>query len=111
MSQTRTKVGLVVDRNFGPRVARLARAFHVWTVDSPGNTPYIREFWRGPNRDGISQETGFKKEWPKDGPALLWRASEIGRGYSTPAVAGDRLYLMGSEGNDNEFVEAPPGNA
>jgi outer membrane protein assembly factor BamB len=62
--------------------------------------------WRGPNRDGISQETGFKKEWPKDGPALVWRASDIGRGYSTPSVAGDRLYLMGSEGTDNEFVEA-----
>ena len=62
--------------------------------------------WRGPHRDGISQETGFLKQWPKDGPALAWRASGIGRGYSTPAVAGDRLYLMGSEGLDNEFVEA-----
>jgi outer membrane protein assembly factor BamB len=62
--------------------------------------------WRGPNRDGISLETGFRKEWPKDGPALVWKASGIGRGYSTPAVAGDRLYLMGSEGTDNEFVEA-----
>jgi hypothetical protein len=50
MSQTRTKVGLVVDRKFGPRVARLARAFHVWTIDSPGNTPYIREFWRSEPR-------------------------------------------------------------
>ena len=60
MSQTRTKVGLVVDRNFGPRVARLARAFHVWTVDSPGNTPYIREFWRTEPRfvDGESEMGG-----------------------------------------------------
>lgn len=62
--------------------------------------------WRGPKRDGISQETGFRKEWPKQGPALVWKASEIGRGYSTPAVSGDRLYLMGSEGTENEFVEA-----
>ena len=62
--------------------------------------------WRGPNRDGISHETGFRKEWPKEGPALIWRASGIGRGYSTPAVAGERLYLMGSEGLENEFVEA-----
>lgn len=62
--------------------------------------------WRGPNRDGISQETGYKKEWPKEGPALLWKAGGIGRGYSTPAVAGERLYLLGSEGMENEFVEA-----
>src|SRR5262249_32126242 len=62
--------------------------------------------WRGPNRDGVSEEKGFRKDWPKEGPALVWRASEIGRGYSTPAIAGDRIYLMGSQGTDNEFVEA-----
>src|SRR5579883_2055750 len=62
--------------------------------------------WRGPGRDGISQETGLKKQWPQQGPALVWKASGIGRGYSTPAISGDRLYVMGSEGTDNEFVEA-----
>ena len=30
--------------------------------------------WRGPNRDGISQETGLLQAWPKAGPALVWRA-------------------------------------
>jgi outer membrane protein assembly factor BamB len=62
--------------------------------------------WRGPNRDGVSQEKGLRKEWPKEGPPLLWTATGIGRGYSTPAVLGDRLYLDGSEGVENEFVEA-----
>ena len=62
--------------------------------------------WRGPQRNGISKETGFRKEWPKQGPSLVWRTSDIGRGYSTPAIAGERLYIMGSEGTDNEFVEA-----
>lgn len=62
--------------------------------------------WRGPNRDGISRETGLRKEWPKEGPPLVWKASGIGRGYSTPAVVGDRLYVDGSEGVENEFVEA-----
>ena len=62
--------------------------------------------WRGPNRNGMSEEKGFLKEWPKNGPELVWRASDIGRGYSTPAVVGDRLYVLGSEGTDNEFVEA-----
>ncbi len=62
--------------------------------------------WRGPNRDGISQEKGLRKDWPKEGPPLVWKASGMGRGYSTPAIVGDRIYLDGSEGVDNEFVQA-----
>lgn len=62
--------------------------------------------WRGPNRDGVSQEKGLLKEWPKDGPRLLWKASGIGRGYSTPAIVGERIYLDGSQGVENEFVAA-----
>ena len=62
--------------------------------------------WRGPERNGLSEEKGFLKEWPKSGPALVWKSSDLGRGYSTPAVSGDRLYVLGSEGTDNEFVEA-----
>ncbi len=64
--------------------------------------------WRGPRRDGISQETGLLKEWPNEGPKLLWLAKDIGSGYSTPAVVGERLYLLGNEGLENEFVEALP---
>ena len=60
--------------------------------------------WRGPRRDGISQETGLLKEWPEEGPKLLWQVHDIGDGYSTPAVVGERLYLMSNRGMDNEFV-------
>src|SRR2546422_3899349 len=62
--------------------------------------------WRGPQRNGISRETGLLKEWPKEGPKLVWKIAEAGRGYSTPAVAGDRLYLLGNEGLEDELVEA-----
>ena len=62
--------------------------------------------WRGPERTGISTETGLLKEWPKDGPKLLWQLKDIGSGYSTPAVVGDRLYLLSNEGLENEFVQA-----
>src|SRR5438093_13087724 len=62
--------------------------------------------WRGPQRDGVSPETGLLKEWPKDGPALRWKVADVGSGYSTPAVVGDRLYLLANEGLDNEFVRA-----
>ena len=62
--------------------------------------------WRGPERNGISKETGLAKEWPKEGPKLLWQVKEIGDGYSTPAVVGDRLYLISNQGMDNEYVHA-----
>src|SRR5215813_13282761 len=62
--------------------------------------------WRGPERDGISRERGLLKQWPADGPKLAWQVNDIGDGYSTPSVAGARIYLMSNRGMDNEFVEA-----
>jgi outer membrane protein assembly factor BamB len=62
--------------------------------------------WRGPDRTGISQETGLLKEWPKDGPKLLWQVKNIDSGYSTPAVVGDRIYLLSNKGMDDEYVQA-----
>jgi outer membrane protein assembly factor BamB len=62
--------------------------------------------WRGPRRDGVSSETGLLKAWPKEGPALRWAIKDCGAGYSTPSVVGARLYLLGNEGLDNEFVQA-----
>ena len=62
--------------------------------------------WRGPRRNGVSQEAGLLKEWPKEGPKLFWQLKDIGEGYATPAVVGGRLYLLSSRGLDNEFVQA-----
>jgi len=62
--------------------------------------------WRGPERDGISQEKGLAREWPSDGPRLVWQIKDAGGGYSTPAVVGQRLYTLGNHGNDDEFVQA-----
>src|SRR5256712_12036116 len=50
--------------------------------------------WRGPQRNGVSQETGLLKEWPKDGPKVVWKLDDLGAGYSTPAVAAGRVYLQ-----------------
>jgi len=53
--------------------------------------------WRGPNRDGISSETGWTYRWPATGPKRLWQA-RVGEGYSSVAVADGRLYTMGAFG-------------
>jgi outer membrane protein assembly factor BamB len=60
--------------------------------------------WRGPNRDGVSAETGLLKEWPKDGPKQLWKNNEIGGGYSTPSVVGGRVYLLGDKDKEEYLI-------
>lgn len=62
--------------------------------------------WRGPQRDGNGKETGLLKQWPAEGPKLLWQVNDIGDGYSTPVVVGNRIYLMSNHGMENEFVAA-----
>src|SRR4051794_29739448 len=59
--------------------------------------------WQGPDRTSVSKETGLLQEWPKGGPKLLWTATNLGDGYSGPAVVGERLYTLGMRG-DVEYV-------
>ena len=56
--------------------------------------------WRGPRRDGISDETGLLPSWPAGGPKRLWTASKIGNGYSSPIVVGKTLYITGDQDDD-----------
>lgn len=51
--------------------------------------------WRGQHRDGISAETGLLQFWPEGGPKLLWKVSGIGRGYSSPIIVADGVYITG----------------
>ncbi|MGH9868972.1 MAG: hypothetical protein ACREAA_12500 [Candidatus Polarisedimenticolia bacterium] len=46
--------------------------------------------YRGPNRDGVSTETGLLREWPAQGPAIVWRRP-MGSGFSGVAAVGDRI--------------------
>ena len=62
--------------------------------------------WRGPERSGVSKESGLLKQWPAGGPKLLWQVNDLGDGYSTPVVVGNRIYMMSNRGLDNEFVQA-----
>lgn len=57
----------------------------------------------GPNRDGCSPDTGLLKQWPKDGPALLWKKENIGPGWSSVAVVNGLVYTTGNE-NGNQML-------
>jgi outer membrane protein assembly factor BamB len=51
--------------------------------------------WRGPERTGVSPETGLLQQWPTSGPPLLWTAQGLGGGYGSLAVSGDRIFVQG----------------
>jgi outer membrane protein assembly factor BamB len=61
--------------------------------------------WRGPNRDGISAETGLLGEWPAGGPPLAWQTRGAGTAYSSFSTSGGRLYTLGAR-DDVEYVMA-----
>ena len=58
---------------------------------------------RGPNRDGVSKETGLIDKWALNGENFLWRAPYGGR--STPIVVGNRIYLQNPAGRGKDLQE------
>jgi outer membrane protein assembly factor BamB len=58
--------------------------------------------WRGPNHNGISNETGWLTTWPKAGPKVLWEKT-LGPGFASMAIADGRVYAMGNI-KDNDIL-------
>ncbi len=103
-----------VASGIGVAAATAAVAFTTFLVRGPsagliaaadaGNWPQ----WRGPARDGLSTETGLLQQWDADGPPLAWQSSGLGAGFSSVAVAGNRIYTMGDLAQE-QFVLALDG--
>ena len=51
--------------------------------------------WRGPQRTGISPETGLRLQWPEDGPPVDWQVNDVGTGYSAIVIASGRVFTQG----------------
>jgi outer membrane protein assembly factor BamB len=79
----------------------LCIAFGVVDSARPNDWPA----WRGADRTGVSTEKGLLKEWPEAGLKLQWKATDLGQGFSTPAVADNRIYLIGAKSGE-EFAIA-----
>jgi outer membrane protein assembly factor BamB len=59
--------------------------------------------WRGPNRDGVIAGFSAPAQWPEK-LVQRWKA-EVGLGYATPLIAGNRVYLFSRLG-ENETMSA-----
>jgi outer membrane protein assembly factor BamB len=60
--------------------------------------------FRGPRRDGISDDRGLLQSWPEGGPKLLWSARGAGRGFSSPIIADGRVYVTGDFGEEMRIL-------
>ena len=74
-------------------VGLIALAAAALSAQAPPNTDWPQ--WRGPDRSGISRETGLLRQWPAAGPPVVWTASGLGAGYGSVAISGDRVYVQG----------------
>ena len=64
-------------------------------TNSETNNKQSYSDWRGPNRNGIYTEVNLLKEWPENGPDLLWSFEGLGFGHSSAAVTDDRIFVTG----------------
>ena len=53
--------------------------------------------WRGPNANGIYNETGLMQTWPETGPEIIWHFAELGEGFSSPVFYNDQIFITGME--------------
>lgn len=60
------------------------------SVQNPAHWPQFR----GPGRDNVAKDTGLLKEWPKDGPPLVWKVTDLGNGMAPVSVADGRIYTL-----------------
>jgi outer membrane protein assembly factor BamB len=81
------------NRRAGTRVVLAASA--AWALEvSAGDWPQ----WRGPNRDGAVQSIREPEAWP-DELTQVWKV-DVGPGYATPLLVGDRLFAFTRRGED-----------
>jgi outer membrane protein assembly factor BamB len=72
------------------------------TVTAGQSTPSVDwPQWQGPDRNGLSRESGLLKQWPAGGPTLVWSAANLGAGYGSIAIKGDRIFVQGSNGKQS----------
>jgi outer membrane protein assembly factor BamB len=62
--------------------------------------------WRGPRRDGGVPEFAAPAGWPS-ALSLRWRV-EVGEGHSSPVAAGDRVYILAREGEEEVLRALDP---
>ena len=64
-----------------------------------GDEPFWPQF-HGANRDNLSTETGLLKQWPEEGPKLLWTTKGLGHGFAGVSIADGLMVTAGNIDDD-----------
>ncbi|MBL9199106.1 MAG: PQQ-like beta-propeller repeat protein [Opitutaceae bacterium] len=89
---------------------RLCLCAFAWNAASAGTATLISSpdpgwpQFRGPRRDGVSDEKHLLPAWPAEGPRQLWTAKGAGRGFSSTIIGGGRLYVTGDFGEEARIL-------
>ncbi|MES1213056.1 MAG: PQQ-binding-like beta-propeller repeat protein, partial [Singulisphaera sp.] len=86
---------------YGVVISAFSSNHFAW-AGSPGDS---WPTFRGAGRNASAPDTGLLTEWPEGGPKLVWKTAGAGRGYSSLAIAGGRIYTLGdapSTGDDQD---------
>lgn len=51
--------------------------------------------WRGPHRNGVFPDVNLLKQWPEQGPEVLFATVGLGKGYSSTVATADRIFVTG----------------
>jgi outer membrane protein assembly factor BamB len=79
-------------------------AFAALPAAQSGSSDYTQ--WRGANRDGAAAAFTAPASWPER-LTQKWKV-EVGTGYATPLVVGNRIYLFSRQGNDEVMSALDP---
>src|ERR1043166_6522615 len=63
--------------------------------------------WMGPQRDGVWRERGIIEKFPAGGPKVRWRVP-VGGGYSSPSVAGGKVFVIDRKVKENAAKPSSP---
>src|SRR6185503_5462876 len=75
-------------------------AAHQTAADSAATTDWPQ--WQGPDRNGVSKETGLLAQWPATGPSRVWSVNTIGAGYGSIAIKDDRIFVQGAAAGNRQ---------
>jgi outer membrane protein assembly factor BamB len=82
----------------------LSAVFAIVTTAIPGVQPVPAADWpqwQGPDRSGLSNESGLLQQWPSSGPRQVWSIATLGAGYGSVAVVGDRIFVQASRSGES----------
>ena len=77
-------------------------------LDAPAANEALRNWpqWRGPLANGIAPEADPPLEWSET-KNVKWKAKLPGEGSATPAVWGDRIFVLAAVGSEKKADSKP----